>query len=157
MRRFARNSATSVRGADIARKRLMALNRRTATVSVLLVLASTLGAQARPGPRPNPWRPMSATAYCLQGVTGSGVHTRRGMVAVDPRRIPLGSSIRVRGLRGPRDGIYAATDTGAAVKNNEIDVFIPDCRAAKAFGRQRVQVRIVRRGPIAAESVAENR
>src|SRR4029079_16640615 len=87
----------------------------------------------------------------------SGVHTRRGMVAVDPRRIPLGSSIHVRGLRGVRDRLYAATDTGAAVKDNEIDVFIPDCRAAKAFGRQRVQVRIVRRGPIAAESLAANR
>lgn len=135
----------------------MSLNRRTATVSILLVLASTFGAHAKPRPRPNAWLPMSATAYCLQGVTGSGVHTRRGMVAVDPRRIPLGSSIHVRGLRGARDGIYAATDTGAAVKDNEIDVFIPDCHAAKAFGRQRVQVRIVRRGPIAAESVAENR
>jgi 3D (Asp-Asp-Asp) domain-containing protein len=135
----------------------MSLNGRTATVSVLLVLATTLGAQAKPRPRPNAWLPMSATAYCLHGVTGSGVHTRPGMVAVDPRRIPLGSRIHVRGLNGARDGIYAATDTGAAVKDNEIDVFIPDCRAAKAFGRQRVQVRIVRRGPIAAESVAANR
>ena len=135
----------------------MSLNGRTATVSVLLVLVSSLGAQAKPKPRPNAWLPMSATAYCLQGVTGSGVHTRRGMVAVDPRRIPLGSSIHVRGLKGVRDGIYAATDTGARVRDNEIDVFIPDCRAAKAFGRQRVQVRIVRRGPIAAESVADNR
>ena len=135
----------------------MSRNGRTATVSVLLVLASTLAAHAKPRPRPDGWLPMSATAYCLQGRTGSGVHTRQGMVAVDPRRIPLGSSIRVRGLRGVRDGIYAATDTGAAVKNNEIDVFIPDCRAAKAFGRQRVQVRIVRRGPVAAESVAANR
>jgi 3D (Asp-Asp-Asp) domain-containing protein len=128
---------------------------RTAAVLLVLTLSSTLGAQA--GPRPNPWLPMSATAYCLQGVTGSGVHTRRGVVAVDPRRIPLGSSIHVRGLRGAHDGIYAAADTGPAVKNNEIDVFIPDCRAAKAFGRQRVQVRIVRRGPIAAEAVAANR
>jgi 3D (Asp-Asp-Asp) domain-containing protein len=130
---------------------------RTAAVLLVVTLSSTLGAQARPRPRVNPWLPMSATAYCLQGRTGSGVHTRRGVVAVDPRRIPLGSSIHVRGLRGVRDGIYAAADTGAAVRNNEIDVFIPDCRAAKAFGRQRVQVRIVRRGPPAAESVAANR
>jgi 3D (Asp-Asp-Asp) domain-containing protein len=135
----------------------MSLSAPTAAVSVVLMLSSTLGAQPRPRPRAHAWLPMSATAYCLQGVTGSGVHTRRGMVAVDPRRIPLGSSIHVRGLRGVHDGIYAATDTGAAVKDNEIDVFIPDCRAAKAFGRQRVQVRIVRRGPIAGESVAENR
>ena len=135
----------------------MSLNARTATVLVVVLLSSTLGAQAKPRPRTNPWLPMSATAYCLQGITGSGVHTRRGMVAVDPRRIPLGSSIHVRGLRGVRDGIYAATDTGAAVKDNEIDVFIPDCSAAKAFGRQRVQVRIVRRGPMAGESVAATR
>lgn len=134
----------------------MSLTARTATVLVVVLLSSTLGAQAGP-PRPNPWLPMSATAYCQQGITGSGVHTQRGMVAVDPRRIPLGSSIHVRGLKGVRDGIYAATDTGAAVKNNEIDVFIPDCRAAKAFGRQRVQVRIVRRGPVAGESVAATR
>ena len=135
----------------------MSLHARTAAVSVVLMLSSTLGAHAGPRPRPNPWLPMSATAYCQSGITGSGVHTKRGMVAVDPRRIPLGSSIHVRGLKGARDGIYAATDTGAAVKNNEIDVFIPDCRAAKAFGRQRVQVRIVRRGPVAGESVAANR
>ena len=135
----------------------MSLKGRTATVSVVLMLSSPFGAHAKPRPRPNAWLAMSATAYCLQGVTGSGVHTRRGMVAVDPRRIPLGSSIHVRGLRGVRDGIYAATDTGAAVKDNEIDVFIPDCSAAKAFGRQHVQVRIVRRGPIAGQSVAANR
>jgi 3D (Asp-Asp-Asp) domain-containing protein len=145
------------RGGDIARKPSMSLNRHTAVVLVVMMLPSTLGAQGKARPRVNAWLPMSATAYCLQGTTGSGVHTRRGMVAVDPRRIPLGSSIHVRGLRGVRDGIYAATDTGAAVKDNEIDVFIPDCGAAKAFGRQRVQVRIVRRGPIAGESVAANR
>jgi 3D (Asp-Asp-Asp) domain-containing protein len=150
-------SPTGYRGRDLAPTRLMSLNARTATVLVVVLLSSTLGAQARPRPRTTPWLPMSATAYCQQGITGSGVHTQRGMVAVDPRRIPLGSSIHVRGLKGVRDGIYAATDTGAAVKNNEIDVFIPDCRAAKAFGRQRVQVRIVRRGPVAGESVAANR
>src|SRR5690242_17960619 len=105
----------------------MSLASRTAAVLVVVLLSSSpLGAQNRRGPRAAPWLSMSATAYCLDGVTGSGVRTRRGMVAVDPRRIPLGSSIHVRGLKGVRDGIYAATDTGAAVKDNEIDVFIPD-------------------------------
>ena len=90
----------------------MSLTGRTAAVLIVMMLPSTLGAQAKPRPRTSAWQPMSATAYCLQGKTGSGVYTRRGMVAVDPRRIPLGSSLHVRGLKGVRDGIYAATDTG---------------------------------------------
>lgn len=122
-------------------------SRLHAAAFVLVTLSTALRVDAGPRPRSDGWIRMSATAYCLQGRTGSGVPTRRGVVAVDPRRIPLGSAIRVRGLRGVRDGIYAAADTGGAVKDNEIDVFIPDCSAAKAFGRQRVDVRIVRRGP----------
>lgn len=94
---------------------------------------------------------MSATAYCAKGITDSGARTREGIVAADPRVIPLGSTIRVRGLRGARDGPYAVLDTGRKVKHRRIDIFMPSCRAAKRFGRQYVMVSITR-PPVTADS-----
>ncbi|HKB11369.1 MAG TPA: 3D domain-containing protein [Vicinamibacterales bacterium] len=103
-------------------------------------------AEARPKRTSGSWMRVSATAYCQHGITGSGAPTRRGSVAADPRVIPLGSTIHVRGLKGPRDGIYTVLDSGRAIKGHEIDVFIPQCGEAKRFGRQHVRVRVVERG-----------
>lgn len=40
---------------------------------------------------------VEATAYCLRGRTATGTTPRRGVVAVDPRVIPLGSRVYVEG------------------------------------------------------------
>jgi len=93
-------------------------------------------------------RCVAATAYCDHGITDSGARARRGSVAADPRVIPLGSTIRVEGLQGAPDGTYSVLDTGRTIKGREIDVFIPRCGAAKAFGRQQVRVKILKRGPM---------
>jgi 3D (Asp-Asp-Asp) domain-containing protein len=120
---------------------------RGASALVLVAVTTVaLSADAKPRRSPNRWVRMSATAYCVDGITDSGARTGPGTVAADPRRIPLRSAIRVRGLRGARDGNYTVLDTGRAIKGNEIDVFIPNCAAAKHFGRQAVLVRIVRLG-----------
>src|SRR6267143_3719180 len=37
-----------------------------------------------------------ATAYCLKGRTASGVDTRPGMIAADPRVLPLGTVVHIR-------------------------------------------------------------
>jgi peptidoglycan lytic transglycosylase len=121
---------------------------RTGATAVIVALAiSTVlfATGEKPKRKPNPWLRVSATAYCLKGITGSGARTRPGTVAADPRLIPLGSTIHVRGLRGARDGTYAVLDTGRAIRHHEIDIFMPSCRAARRFGRQDVRVRILSR------------
>ncbi len=86
---------------------------------------------------------MAATAYCRKGQTGGGVPTQRGIVAADPRVLPLGSTVRVAGL-GRRPQTFVVADTGAAIKGHRIDIFMPSCHAAKRFGRKPVLVRSVR-------------
>src|SRR6185295_343241 len=123
------------------------LTRRVAFLAMAL-LFSSVSAQAKPKPKRAVWMRMAATAYCGHGITDSGAHTRRGSVAADPRVIPLGSRIRVEGLQGAPDGTYTVLDTGRTIKGREIDLFIPRCAAAKAFGRQKVRVKILQRGTI---------
>ena len=96
------------------------------------------------GPRDSGYRVFVATAYCIKGVTRSGVRVKRGIVAADPSRIPLGSVIQVRA--GSYSGIYRVLDTGAAIKGEIIDIYVPDYHEAVRFGRQRVQVRVLRHG-----------
>lgn len=62
------------------------------------------------------------TPYCDGGVwgyqTATGVKSRHlKTCAVDPKVIPLGSEIKVNGLK------LKAVDTGSAVKGNKIDIF----------------------------------
>lgn len=96
------------------------------------------------GPRDSGYRVFVATAYCLKGVTRSGVRVRRGIVAADPSRIPLGSVIQVRA--GTYSGIYRVLDTGSAIKGEIIDIYVPDYNEAMRFGRKRVQIRVLRHG-----------
>jgi 3D (Asp-Asp-Asp) domain-containing protein len=86
---------------------------------------------------------MSATAYCQRGTTSSGTEAQSGTVAADPRVLPMGTTIRVTGLMSGRAQTFTVADTGAAVKGNEIDIFIRDCARAKVFGRRQVNVRVL--------------
>jgi 3D (Asp-Asp-Asp) domain-containing protein len=88
---------------------------------------------------------MSATAYCQHGETKSGTQTTSGVVAADPRVLPMGTTIRVTGLLSPRPQTFIVADTGAAVKGNELDIFMSDCARAKIFGRRQVLVRVLKR------------
>jgi 3D (Asp-Asp-Asp) domain-containing protein len=110
-----------------------------------LILAGLLSQPqaARSAPRPNAVLEMEITAYCTSGETASGQQTRRGLVAADPRVLPLGSRVRVDGLGRPHDRIYDVADTGREIKGRELDIFMPDCRTAKAFGRRIARVRIL--------------
>jgi 3D (Asp-Asp-Asp) domain-containing protein len=85
-----------------------------------------------------------ATAYCLKGLTYTGVETAPGLVAADPKIIPLGSMIY---LDSPvMRGEYQVMDTGEAIKGKIIDIFIPSYEAAKNFGRRIVKVKVLRYG-----------
>lgn len=83
------------------------------------------------------YRNFSASAYCLTGRTATGRKAGTGIVAVDPRIIPLGSKIEIFGM-----GTYIASDTGGAIKGNRIDIWMP-CKSAIIFGRRAVKIKII--------------
>jgi 3D (Asp-Asp-Asp) domain-containing protein len=89
--------------------------------------------------------PFIATAYATKGNTVKGVQTQPGIVAADPRLLPLGSVIRVTDA-GKYSGNYVVTDLGIAIKGARIDVYVMDPREARLFGRKRVTVELVKAG-----------
>jgi 3D (Asp-Asp-Asp) domain-containing protein len=89
---------------------------------------------------------MTATAYCDRGPTRSGVHARSGIVAADPRHLPLGTRVRIIAPGEPHNGTYVVADTGSAINGRDLDIFMASCRRAKAFGKKIVTVRILERG-----------
>jgi resuscitation-promoting factor RpfB len=83
---------------------------------------------------------MSATAYAggtggagWRTATGTGVY--KGIVAVDPRVIPLGTKLYIDGY-----GPAIAADTGGAIKGNRIDLAFGSREEAIQFGRRTVTV-----------------
>ena len=94
---------------------------------------------------PEPTLSFEATAYSIEGETASGATTRKGIVAADPKVLPIGSRIRVRGA-GHYDGVYTVADTGRAIKGREIDIYIANGAEAKRFGRKKVTVELLERG-----------
>lgn len=91
---------------------------------------------------------MEATAYnwdCAtcdgRGLTATGYNVKAnpdGVIAVDPRVIPLGTKVYVEGY-----GYAVARDTGGAIKGNRIDLHMRSISAARQFGRQSVKVTII--------------
>jgi len=72
------------------------------------------------------------------------MQTRRGIVAADPKILPIGTRIRVQDA-GRYSGEYTVTDTGPAIKGHEIDIYMPDGAEAKNFGRRKVRVEILKK------------
>ncbi|HEY2474698.1 MAG TPA: 3D domain-containing protein [Candidatus Cybelea sp.] len=83
---------------------------------------------------------MVATAYTANSAGGSGMTAlgRRagfGIVAVDPRVIPIGTRLYITGY-----GMAIAGDTGGDIVGNRIDLGFDTLGAAMAFGRRSVTV-----------------
>lgn len=86
------------------------------------------------------------TAYCpcpqccgewADGITYTMTKATAGRtVAVDPKVIPLGSTVYING------SAYVAEDIGGAIKGNRIDVYFPDHQTALQFGVQYAEVDI---------------
>jgi len=89
---------------------------------------------------------MEATAFArAQQPTAAGTTARPGIVAADPRVLPLGTRIRILGARSFR-GNYLVTDTGADIKGPHIDLYFPSKARAKRFGTKRVRIRVLQWG-----------
>lgn len=84
-----------------------------------------------PGPR-------SCGPRCT-GRTANGMKAQKGVVAVDPRVIPLGTKLYVEGY-----GYCIAADTGGAIKGNKIDLCFNTYGEAIRFGRRWVNVEILK-------------
>ena len=84
-----------------------------------------------------------ATAYCLQGRTASGDLVQTGIIAADPRVLPLGTVVHLRA--GKYTGTYTVKDTGERIKGRRVDVYVPSYKEAKAFGRRPVKIRVISR------------
>ena len=83
-----------------------------------------------------------ASAYAIQGRTRSGVKTSAGVLAADPRVLPLGTVVQVNA--GKYSGVYTVHDTGGAIKGNRVDVWMPTTKEARRFGRRNVKLVVLR-------------
>ncbi|HEY8426499.1 MAG TPA: 3D domain-containing protein [Limnochordales bacterium] len=92
-------------------------------------------------------RQMVATAYYpgpestgryADGLTATGMRAGHGVVAVDPKVIPLGTRLYIPGY-----GMAVAGDVGSAIKGNRIDLGFNTLREALHFGRRTVTVYVL--------------
>ena len=95
-----------------------------------------------------------ATAYSLRGRTATGTNTRSGIVAADPSVLPLGSVIALEA--GDYSGVYEVHDTGARVKGNLVDVWMPTSQEARKFGRRNVKLTVLKYGPSRRAKTSQN-
>ncbi len=91
---------------------------------------------------------LSATAYDPSAGRGSratfhtatGRRATYGVVAVDPRVIPLNTMLYVEGY-----GLALACDTGGAIKGHRIDLCYDNRTFARRFGRRKVRVHVLKK------------
>ncbi len=85
-----------------------------------------------------------ATAYSLRGRTASGKLVSHGIIAADPKLLPLGSRVHVQA--GAWSGEYLVADIGGAIKGRKIDIWTPSTREAMRFGRRTVKLTVLSYG-----------
>jgi 3D (Asp-Asp-Asp) domain-containing protein len=112
-----------------------------ALVAVIAGMLVTAGGSALGQPQaPQAYRlKVDAVAYHLPGSTALGIPVRKGVVAVDPKLIPLGTRMHVPGY-----GRALAADVGYAIKGRIIDLWFPSTAKARAWGRRTVTIVVYR-------------
>lgn len=90
---------------------------------------------------------MTATAYYSGGgglsgnsITAIGLRVKKGIVAVDPKVIPLGTKLYIPGY-----GEALAADTGGWIKGDRIDLAFDSLEECYRFGRRKVKVYLVQK------------
>ncbi len=86
-----------------------------------------------------------ATAYSVTGITASGEWTHRHVVAADPDVLPLGTRLKIK-RAGRYSGEYVVADTGEKVQGRRLDIYMPNTRECRKFGRKRVKVQVIELG-----------
>ena len=100
---------------------------------------------------------MKATAYTasfkdtgkhpghpLFGITATGARVKKGIIAVDPKVIPLGTRVYVEFVgKTPDYGYAVAADVGGAIKGNKIDLYYDSQDYVDKFGVKKVRVYIL--------------
>lgn len=79
-----------------------------------------------------------STGTYADGFTATGMRAGHGVVAVDPKVIPLGTKLFIPGY-----GTAIAADVGGAIKGNRIDLCFDTYREAIHFGRKQLKVYIL--------------
>jgi len=97
----------------------------------------------RPGTHTGRFMTMEATGYSpeepgLDDTTSTGMKAQHGVVAVDPRVIPLGTRLYIEGY-----GYAIAGDTGSAIKGNRIDLCFDTLEEVEAYGWRTITVEIL--------------
>jgi 3D (Asp-Asp-Asp) domain-containing protein len=117
---------------------------RTGAASARLVIDAPKGARAEGDAyADSELVDFHATAYCLKGRTASGINTRSGVIAADPRVLPLGTVVHLRA--GRYTGTYTVMDTGGLIKGRRVDVYVPTYKEAVEFGRRQVKIKVIGR------------
>jgi len=83
------------------------------------------------------WGP-ECTGKWADGYTYTGLEAKKGVIAVDPRVIPLGTRVYVEGY-----GFAIAGDIGGAIKGNRIDLCFDTLEEVHAYGMRRVTLYIL--------------
>lgn len=73
------------------------------------------------------------------GITRTGTKARYGVIAVDPKIIPLGTRVYVPGY-----GYARAEDTGGAIKGHRIDLCFENTKEAKKYGVKKIKIYILK-------------
>lgn len=86
---------------------------------------------------------VNASAYSAQdpgcsNYTCTGQRLKKGIVAVDPKVIPLGTKMYIPGY-----GYGVAADIGSAIKGHRIDVAFESRKEALKFGRRNIVIQIL--------------
>ena len=72
------------------------------------------------------------------GITAIGLRARKGIVAVDPRVIPLGTKLYIPGY-----GEALAADTGSRIKGSRIDLCFESLGECFRFGKRKIKIYLV--------------
>ena len=96
---------------------------------------------------------MTATAYdpspgtnAGYSKTAYGLIPQYGVVAVDPKVIPLGTKLYIESADGGKSWVYGyciAGDTGGAIKGNKVDLCYNTKAECRKFGRQQATVYVL--------------
>ena len=129
-------------GKEIARRQVKV--DRTEPVQTIIGMGRQGHATSRGSFTRSKVKTMEATAYLPSAglknptfKTRMGLPAKYGVIAVDPRVIPLGTLCFVEGY-----GFAIAADTGGAIKGNIIDVCLPTMSQVRNWGRRKVVVHV---------------